>query len=89
MGKTLHAKQLAKQFVKMQGDSPTRHDALITLALHRKQVDQNVVLKMLEKHFKTPGQQRSRIYHVDVAHEVIINKCNIIALTNLNNKFYY
>ena len=57
---------------KQHGGGDSQMGVMVTLALHRKQVDQDMVMELLKQHILQPDQYQPRIFHIDIAHEVII-----------------
>lgn len=70
VGKTLYVKRLKQTLLKNQRRQ-TKDDVLVTVSLHSKIVDHSKVMKIFMGSKMTDAVNGFRIFHIDVAPEVI------------------
>jgi len=73
VGKTLKVKRLAEQLKQSAGKSRHGGPLIVSIPLHCRSVDQSAVLNTLCQHTLPPDEYFPRIFHIDIAHEVIIH----------------
>ena len=71
VGKTLKVKRLAEQLQQSAGKSAHRGPLTVSIPLHCRSVDQSAVLRTLLQHTLPPEEYVPRIFHIDIAHEVL------------------
>jgi len=73
VGKTLKVKRLAEKLQQLTSGKP-RHQGplLVSIPLHVRTVDQSAVVRTLRQHILTPDEYVPRIFHIDIAHEVMV-----------------
>ena len=92
VGKTLKVKRLAEQLRQTAAESRRESPLVVSIPLHCRTVDQSAVLRTLLQHMLAPEEYFPRIFHIDIAHEVMScvlswpNCVMVLKLCTLNNR---
>ena len=72
VGKTLHKKRLAEKICKLHTGTSRPKQAVVSIPLHEREINIDDIMHVLLKNTLHPEKIESRLFHIDLSHEVRI-----------------